>query len=66
MAKPVKKKWVRLKRFLQRLKLADPSMIGTGDGGLMTEDFLNRINNPFQKDTTFIVKDSAVVARPKK
>lgn len=65
MAKPVKKKWVRLKRFLQRLKLVDPSTI-RGDGGLMTEDFLNRPNNPFQKDTTFIVKDSAVVARPKK
>lgn len=59
-----KKKWVRLKRLINNLRKhqIEPSR---GDGGLMTDDFLNRPNNPFQNDTTFIVKDSAVVARPR-
>jgi hypothetical protein len=63
MAKKVKKKWVRLKRFIQKLKIVDPN-VGTGDGGLMTEDFLNR-NNTNKTDSTFVVKDSVVVAHPK-
>ncbi len=63
MAKKVKKKWVRLKRFIQKLKIVDPSTI-QGDGGLMTDDFLNR-NNTNKTDSTFVVKDSVVVARPK-
>lgn len=59
-----KKRWVRLKRAIQKLKFVNPN-IGTGDGGLMTEDFLNRLNNKDKTDSTFVVKDTAVVARPK-
>jgi hypothetical protein len=61
MAKPIKKKWVSLKRFLQRLKLVDPNTIGTGDGGLMSNGFLDRIKNKNQNDSTFVIKDTAVV-----
>lgn len=60
MAKPVKKKWVSLKRFLQRLKEIDPSTI-KGDGGLMSNGFLDRIKNKHQNDSTFVIKDTAVV-----
>ena len=63
MVKKEKRKWVRLKRFIQKLKIVDPSTI-QGDGGLMTDDFLNRVNNQNQNDSTFVVKDSVVVARP--
>jgi hypothetical protein len=46
------------------LKFVNPN-VGTGDGGLMTEDFLNRLNNKDKTDSTFVIKDTAVVARPK-
>lgn len=59
MAKQVKKKWVRLRRFLQKLKIVDPSTI-KGDGGLMTDDMLNRHNKP-QTDSTHVIKDTVVV-----
>lgn len=59
-----KKRWVRLKRAIQKLKFVDPNTI-RGDGGLMTEDFLNRLNNKDKTDSTFVIKDTAVVARPK-
>lgn len=59
-----KKRWVRLRRALQKLKLIDVP-IPKGDGGLMTDDFLNRHNNTFPKDTTLIVKDSTVVIQSK-
>lgn len=60
MAKPVKKRWVSLKRFLQRLKLVDPNEI-KGDGGLMTEKIMDVIGSKHQKDSTFVIKDTAVV-----
>jgi hypothetical protein len=59
MAKQVKKKWVRLRRFLQKLKVINPN-VGTGDGGLMTDDMLNRHNKP-QTDSTHVIKDTVVV-----
>lgn len=59
MAKPIKRKWVRLRRFLQRLKEIDPNTI-RGDGGLMTDKMLNRPTNA-KNDSTFIIKDTAVV-----
>lgn len=60
MAQQVKRKWVRLKRFLQRLKLVDPNTI-RGDGGLMTEKIMDVIGSKHQKDSTFVIKDTAVV-----
>lgn len=59
MAKTVKKKWVRLNRFIQKLKLVDPNTI-RGDGGLMTDKMLNRPTNT-KNDSTFIIKDTVVV-----
>lgn len=59
MAKQVKKGRVRLRRFIQKLKIVDPSTI-RGDGGLMTDDMLNRHNTP-QVDSTHVIKDSVVV-----
>lgn len=58
-----KKKWVRLKKVLQRLNLIkiQPSR---GDGGFISDTTAVIIRNRFQKDTTFIINDSAVVARP--
>lgn len=64
MAKKVKKKWVRLKRFIQKLKIVDPN-VGTGDGGLMTDKIMEVIGNKHQTDTTFIIQDTSVVAQPK-
>ena len=50
--------WVRLKKFIQRKKVN----IGTGDGGAYSDKFL-QVTKP-QNDTTFVIKDTAVVARP--
>lgn len=50
--------WVRLKKFIQRKKVN----IGTGDGGAFSDKFIQVANQ--KKDTTFVVKDTAVVARP--
>lgn len=61
MAKPVKKRWVRLRRFLQRLKLVDPNTIGTGDGGIISDKVVETIGSKHQKDSTFVIKDTAVV-----
>lgn len=63
MAKPVKKKWVRLKRFLQRLKLIDVP-IPKGDGGAHSDKFI-QVTKP-QIDSSFVIKDTAVIAYPKK
>lgn len=63
MAKPVKKKWVRLKRFLQRLKLIDVP-IPKGDGGAHSDKGLI-VSRP-QTDSAFVIKDTAVIAYPKK
>lgn len=63
MANPVKKKWVSLKRFLQRLKLVDPSTI-RGDGGAHSDKGLI-VSRP-QTDSAFVIKDTAVIAHPKK
>lgn len=63
MAKPVKKKWVSLKRFLQRLKVVDPSTI-RGDGGAHSDKFIQVTKPP--TDSSFVIKDTAVIAHPKK
>lgn len=57
MAQPNKRR-IRLRRIVRRKRL----QIGTGDGGAFTDKYLP-IMKP-QKDTTFVVKDTAVVARP--
>ena len=59
-----KKRWVRLKRAIQKLKLIqiEPSR---GDGGFISDTTAVIIGNRLPKDTTFIINDSAVVARPK-
>lgn len=59
-----KKKWIRLRRvinFLKHIKI-EPSR---GDGGFLSDTTATVIGNRFQNDTTFIVNDSLVVARPK-
>lgn len=57
MAQPNKRR-IRLRRIVRRKRL----QIGAGDGGAHS-DKLIQIAKP-QKDTTFIIKDTAVVARP--
>lgn len=51
--------WIRLKKFLQRKKVN----IGTGDGGVMSDRVITVIGG-VPKDSTFVIKDSATVARP--
>lgn len=58
MAQPNKRR-IRLRRIVRRKRL----QIGTGDGGVMSDRNVIIIEKP-QKDTTFVVKDTAVVARP--
>lgn len=53
--------WIRLKKFVQRKKVS----IGTGDGGVMSDRVITVIGD-VPKDSTFVIKDTAVVAHPKK
>lgn len=59
-----KKRWVRLRRALQKLKLIDVPM-PKGDAGIVSDTLVNVIGGKPPKDTTLIINDSAVVARPK-
>ena len=52
--------WVRLKRVLKRVKVPTYG----GDGGIHSDKGI-QITKP-QTDSTFVINDSAVVARPKK
>lgn len=52
--------WVRLKKFVQRKKVN----IGTGDGGAYTNKYLPITQE--HKDSLCVIKDTAVVAHPKK
>lgn len=60
MAKPVKKKWVSLKRFLQRLKLVDPNTMH-GDPAIISDKVWETLGKKHQKDSTFVIKDTAIV-----
>lgn len=60
MAKTVKKKWVRLNRFIQKLKLIDPNA-NKGDGGFVSGKIIDMVGNKNPKDSTFVIKDTAVV-----
>ena len=51
--------WVRLKRVLRRVKVPPQR----GDGGAYTDKYIE-ITKP-QTDSSFVVKDTAVVARPR-
>ena len=57
-----KKRWVRLKRAIQWLKKVnvEPSR---GDGGFITDKTLI-VTKP-QIDSSFVIKDTSVIARPK-
>lgn len=57
MAQPNKRR-IRLRRIVRRKRL----QIGTGDGGILSDKTII-VTKP-QKDTTFIIKDTATVARP--
>ena len=57
----IKKKWVRLKRFIQRLiRVEVPPQ--QGDGGFISDKTLI-VTKP-QIDSTLTIKDTATVARP--
>lgn len=59
-----KNKWVRLKRvinFLKRVQIDNQR----GDAGIVSDTITHVIGIQHQKDTTFTINDSAVVARPK-
>lgn len=62
MAKKVKKKWVRLKRFIQKLKIVDIPQ--AGDGGFVSDKIIDMVGDKHKGDSTFVVKDSVVVAHP--
>ena len=51
--------WVRLKRVIRRVTV--PSF--RGDGGAYTDKYIE-ITKP-QTDSAFVIKDTAVVARPR-
>lgn len=59
-----KKRWVRLKRAIQKLKLINTPP-QRGDAGVVSDTIVNVIGGKPPKDTTFIINDSAVVSRPK-
>ena len=52
--------WVRLKRVVRRMV----HIPQRGDGGAHSDKFI-QVTKP-QTDSTFVINDSAVVARPKK
>ena len=57
----IKKKWVRLKRLIQRLiHIEMPPQ--QGDGGLFSDKFI-QVTKP-QIDSTLTIKDTATIARP--
>lgn len=59
-----KKRWVRLRRALQKLKLIDVP-VPKGDGGFISDQVMGVIGGKSQRDSTLIVKDTVVVAYPK-
>ena len=52
--------WVRLKRVIRRVTV--PSF--RGDGGAHSDKAIDIITKP-QTDSSFVIKDTAVVARPR-
>lgn len=58
----IKDWWISLKKKV--VKKQKVEHIGTGDGGAFTDKILS-ITKPTIQDSTFIVKDTAVIARPK-
>lgn len=57
----IKKKWVRLKRLIQRLiRVEMPPQ--RGDGGAYTDKYLPIMTH--KNDSTLTIKDTATVARP--
>ena len=50
--------WIRLKRAVKRMVTPQ-----RGDGGAYTDKYI-QITKP-QTDSTFVIKDTAVVARPR-
>lgn len=59
-----KKRWVRLKRAIQKLKLINTPP-QRGDGSIVSDKAWDVIGNKTPNDSTFVIKDTAVVARPK-
>jgi hypothetical protein len=58
-----KKRWVRLKRAIQKLKLINTPP-QKGDGGFVSDKIVDIVGGKHQGDSTFVVKDTVVVARP--
>ena len=58
-----KKTWVRLKKVIQRLlRIEFPPQ--KGDGGFVSDKIVDIVGGKHQGDSTFVVKDTVVVARP--
>ena len=60
-----KKKWVRLRRvinFLKKIEIPPQK----GDGGVISDQVMDVIGDKFKPDSSFVIKDTAVVAYPKK
>lgn len=64
MSSKKKNKWVRLKRVINWLKKIEmPPQ--KGDGAVISDKAMDVIGSKFQPDSTFVIKDTAVVAHPK-
>lgn len=60
MSSKKKNKWVRLKRVINWLKKIEmPPQ--KGDGGIISDKVMDVIGSKHQKDSTFVIKDTAVV-----